>query len=101
MSTALGLMPTFRAKTSAAGAIRTASFLGAIHTPCSRRDDRDPGDHVCRPFLCGFFGTNTSVACQHFTVNTQRHIARAKDDPLREEAINSYIVHYKCSCLRV
>jgi hypothetical protein len=36
---------------STTGAIRAARFLGAVHTPGSRRDNRDTRDYVCRPFL--------------------------------------------------
>src|SRR5215472_16166438 len=81
-----------RRLTLAASAIRATLFLGSVHTPCSRWNDSDPRDHVGRPFFCGFFGADAGVACKHFTVEQQRHIACPKDDAPGKKAVKSYIV---------
>ena len=48
---------------------------------------------------CGFFGADAGVACKHFTVDEQRHIACAKDDTPLKEAVKSHIVHQEYASL--
>jgi hypothetical protein len=86
---------------STTSAIRAARFLGAVHTPGSRRDNRDTRDYVCRPFLCRFFSADTGVTSEHFTLNVQRDVACAKDHSPRKEPVKSKIVHQEDAGLGV
>jgi hypothetical protein len=64
----------------AANAMRAASFLGAVHSPCPGWNDREVWDLICYPLRRPFLSTNTSIARSYLTLDEQRHVACTKDD---------------------
>src|SRR5271170_40099 len=77
---------------SGSRAISAASFLRAVHAPCSRWNERDPRYHVRRPFFRSIFRAHAGIMGEHTALHDQRDVAPAKDRAFRQQPVDREVI---------